>query len=225
MRISFITCIVTLLCLNLNAQDTGETTLGSWYEITSSNKISDDFSISASFTNWNYELFNNQHLALGLISVNYHINKNVFFGFGYGNGSIDPSFEDPSKPFIGENRIFQNIYITHRSKKITWNHRFRLEQRFLDYPQDNLLKHRIRYRFKGSLPLNKTLFLSIYDEIIFNLNEFDLHQNRAFAGIGVKFNKNINAIFGYARHSYKTKSFNRLSLQLNLKYDFRKKQK
>ena len=70
--------------------------------------------------------------------------------------------------------------------------------------------------------LYKTLFISIYDEIHFNLNEFDFQQNRVYAGLGGKLNKNINVLLGYARHSFKIKSFNRLSLQVNLKYDFRK---
>ena len=119
-------------------------------------------------------------------------------------------------------RIFEQISIKHKSSSIAWSHRFRLEQRFLEYPNEDILKHRIRYRFKGSLPINKTLFIAVYDEIHFNLNEFDFHQNRAYFGLGAKLNKKINVIVGYARHSFKTKSYNRLCLQANLKFDFRK---
>lgn len=220
----YILSAIACICISFNSysQDTGESSLGSWYEITSSNRISDRVSISGSLTNWNYELLENQHLLLGIIGVNYHINKNVTVGIGYANGSIDTTFEDTDTPYIQEHRSLEQISIKHNSNKIGWSHRFRLEQRFLEYPTEDKLKHRIRYRFKGSLPINKTLFISVYDEIHFNLNEFDFHQNRAYAGIGAKLNKNINAQLGYARHSFKTKSFNRLSLQLNLKFDFRK---
>ena len=219
----FTTIALLFLSLNLSAQNTGEDKLGSWYEITSSNKISDKFSISGSLTNWNYELpAEKTHLLLGIVGINYNINKNVVVGIGYGRGDIDTSFEVNDIPNISENRILEQIVFKHKSNNMSLSHRFRLEQRFLEYPTEDLLKHRLRYRFKGSLPINNTLFISAYDEIHFVLNEFDFHQNRIYAGLGAKLNNNINVQLGYARHSFKTKSFNRLSLQVNLKYDFRK---
>jgi len=221
----YIVIVVACLCMSftVNGQNNGESTLGSWYEITSSNRISDKISVSASLTNWNYQLpAEKPQLILGIVGLNYHINKNVVAGIGYGRADIDSSFEENDIPNIKENRILEQISIKHKSSKIGWSHRFRLEQRFLEYPIEDKLKHRLRYRFKGNLPINETLFISVYDEIHFVLNEFDFHQNRAAAALGVKLNKNINVQLGYVRHSYKTKSFNRLSLQVNLKYDFRK---
>ena len=214
--------VCLLITFNTFSQNTGEDEFGSWYAITSSNRISDKISISASVTNWNYELASNHHLLLGIIGLNYHIKKNITARIGYGNANIDTSFEYNDIPNIKENRILEEISIKHKANNIGWSHRFRLEQRFLEYPTENKLKHRLRYRFKGSLPINKSLFIVAYDEIHFVLNEFDFHQNRAYAALGAKLNKNINVQLGYARHSYKTKSFNRLSLQVNLKYDFRK---
>ena len=223
MKNYLLTGVVSLfVTFNTFTQNTGETELGSWYEITSSNRISDKFSISASLTNWNYKLHARTHLLLGIVGLNYHINKNVIVGIGYANGDIDTSFEENEVPNIKENRILEQIVLKHKSTNISWSHRFRLEQRFLEYPTEEDLKHRFRYRFKGKLSINSTLFLTAYDEIHFNLNEFDFHQNRAYAGLGAKLNKNINIELGYARHSFKEKSFNRLSLQVNLKYDFRK---
>ena len=219
----FITAIACMfIAFNSSSQDSGETTLGSWNEITISNRISDKISISGSLTNWNYELFDNQQLLLGIVGVNYDLSKSVTIGIGFGNGSIDTTFEDTDSPYIQENRFLEQISIKHNANKIAWNHRFRLEQRFLEFPTDDELKHRIRYRFKGTIPINKTLFITAYNEIHFNLNEFDFHQNRAYAALGAKLNRNINVQVGYARHSYKTKSFNRLSLQVNLKFVFRK---
>ncbi|WP_179018858.1 DUF2490 domain-containing protein [Winogradskyella forsetii] len=215
--------IVILLVQNRsNAQNSGEDQLGAWYEITSSNRISEKFSISGSFTNWDYELpVNKEHLLLGVIGINYHFDKNVSVGIGYGYGDIDSSFEINDIPHTLEHRIIEQLAISHKLNSIGFTQRFRLEQRFLEFPSDNLLKHRIRYRFKVKIPLNRTVFISTYDEIHFYLNEFDFQQNRAYLGLGFNLNKSINFDFGYARHSFKTKSFNRLSLQLNLKFDFR----
>ena len=227
MKHCFFTAIVLLvITLKLSAQNTGEDEIGSWYEITSSNRISNKLSISGSLTNWNYELpVENPQLILVTVGLNYHINKNVVVGIGYGRGDIDTSFEENDIPNLKENRILEQILMKHKSNNIGWSHRLRLEQRFLEYPTEDKLKHRVRYRFKGSLPINKTLFIAAYDEIHVVLNEFDFHQNRAYAGLGAKLNKNISAQLGYVRHSFKTKSYNRLSLQVNLKYDYRKHKK
>ncbi len=215
--------VCLLITFNTFSQNTGEDELGSWYALTSSNRISDKISISGSLTNWNYELpAENKQLILGVVGLNYQINKNVVVGIGYGRSDIDTSFEENNVPNIKENRILEQISLKHKFNNIAWSHRFRLEQRFLEYPTEDIVKHRLRHRFKGSLPINKTLFIVAYDEIHFVLNEFDFHQNRTYAALGAKLNKNINVQLGYARHSYKTKSFNRLSLQVNLKYDFRK---
>ncbi len=223
MKIYLYLIIVLLFQTHISAQNTGENELGTWYEITSSNRISDKLSISGSLTNWNYTFSPEyEQLILGIIGMNYHINQNVVVGIGYANDGFDSSFEDNGIPNTKENRILEQIVLKHKSNNIGLSHRFRLEQRFLEYPSEDLLKHRLRYRFKSSMPINKTIFVVAYDEIHFNLNEFDFHQNRVYVGLGAYLNKNINFQFGYARHSFKTKNFNRLSFQLNLKFDFRK---
>lgn len=215
--------IVLLFQYNISAQNTGESKLGSWYDIYVSNRISDKLSLKSCFTSWNYELSTEKsQFLLGIVGINYHFNKNVIAGIGYAYGNIEPFYETNDIPNVLENRILEDLILKHKSHQISWSHRFRLEQRFLQNPTKNILKHRVRYRFKGSLPINKTLVLFLYDEIHFNLNKFDFQQNRVHVGLGVKFNKNTDVEFGYVRHSFKTQSFNRLALQLNLKFDFRK---
>lgn len=223
MKTKLLYILLLFTIIKINAQNIGENTLGTWFEVTSSNKISDKFTINGSLTNWNYKILDNQHLLLGTIGLNYTINKAVSIGVGYAYGSIDPTFEETSTPYLIENRTFEQIILKHKINKFSLSHRFRLEQRFLEYATEYKLNNRIRYRFKSSFPINKRISISIYDEIHYHLiNGLDFHQNRAYAGLGVIINKNMNLQFGYARHSFKNKNFNRLSLQLNLKFDFRK---
>ena len=85
------------------AQESGEKELGNWYEITTSNRISDKISISGSITNWNYEFStNNRQLVLGLIGVNYHLSKKVRVGLMVGRAEIDTNFGDVDLPNIQE---------------------------------------------------------------------------------------------------------------------------
>lgn len=224
MRTKFLITLLTLYFhSSIYSQNLGESTWGSWNEITSSNRISNKFSVNGSFTNWNYETtLNKPQLILGIIGVNYHFNKKISAGFGYASGNIDTSFEVNEVPDILENRFLEQVVYKHKLFHLNWSHRFRLEQRFLEYEHEDLLIHRVRYRFKGKQPLSELFFVSFYDEIHFNLNEFVFQQNRAYLGIGLNLTEHSNIDLGYARHSFKTKSFNRISLQLNLKYDFRK---
>lgn len=222
----YILIIAIFTQTQLQAQNTGENELGSWYEITSSNRFSDKYSLFGSLTSWNYELpAKKSHLLLGIVGVNYLLNTKTKIGIGYAYGDIDSSFEVNDIPHTKEHRILEQLVFNHKLNKIKLSQRFRLEQRFLEYETENIVKHRLRYRFKGKIPINKTLFVSIYDEIHFYLNQFDFQQNRVFVGLGVNFDKNIKAEFGYARHSFTTKSFNRLSIQVNLKFDLRKEKK
>lgn len=213
---------ILTFCMFTNAQETGESKLGTWLEVTSSNRLSEKLNLSASYTNWDYDGFKNYQLHLGLIGLAYKFNSKTSAGIGYGYGNIESIFENSGIPSISEHRLFEFATVKHKLFNLSWSHRFKLEHRFFKRPTGNDLIHRVRYRFKGSLPINNTFFISVYDEIHFNLNPFDFQQNRAFGGLGININKNSNAIIGYARHSFKTKSFNRLSLQLNLKFDFRK---
>lgn len=206
----------------VHAQNTGESKLGTWLEVTASNRLSDKLNLSASYTNWDYDGFKNYQLHLGLIGLGYRFNSKFTAGIGYGYGNIETIFENNGIPSVNEHRLFEFATFNHTYKNFSWSHRLKLEHRFLERPTEDVLIHRVRYRLKGSIPINKSLFVSVYDEIHFNLNPFDFQQNRAFGGLGYRFNNNINAIVGYARHSFKTKSFNRLSFQLNFKYDFRK---
>ncbi|NRD19908.1 DUF2490 domain-containing protein [Winogradskyella eckloniae] len=206
--------------LFLVAQPTGAQELGSWQEITISNKLSEKYSFFGALTSWSYELpLKRSHLLSAIVGAQYHFNSKTSIGIGYAFGDIDSSFEINDVPHTKEHRILEQFGIKHKWHNISLSQRFRLEHRFLDYQTESILKHRWRYRFKSTIPINTTFFISIYDEIHFNLNPFEFQQNRVFSGIGMRLHKNIKAELGYARHSFSTKSFNRLSIQLNLKLD------
>lgn len=222
MKHFYLIFFILIIPISNHAQDTGEKRLGSWVDIISTNKITDRISINGSYTSWSYELTDNQHLSLGLIGVYYKFKKNASAGLLIGRASIDSNYES-GNPMTIENRIAEQLSINHGHNKVKWSHRFRLEHRFFNYSdKEDVLKHRLRYRFKGKLPLNKTFYASVYNEIHFNLNEFDFNQNRIYGGIGTKLNQNLSFDIGYVRHSFKTKSFNRLTFQLNINLDFRK---
>ncbi len=100
---------------------------------------------------------------------------------------------------VNEHRIFQQFINRHSLSRLFVQHRFRLEQRFIE---DNF-KLRFRYFLALNVPLNNTtmmgntVYLSAYNEIFLNTAENVLDRNRLYAGLGYKINEKIRFEVGY----------------------------
>ena len=144
----------------------------------------------------------NQFILHGLLG--YRFNKHISFFQGYAWSTLYiPHFRREQRPY-------QELTISHDVDKLSFDHRLRFEERFIQGVDDVSLRG--RYRIKGIYPLdkNKKLALVFFDEIFFNLNsqsdgpQAGLDQNRIYAGINRKFNENINADLGYQlQHLYR----------------------
>ena len=144
----------------------------------------------------------NQFILHALLG--YKVNEHLTFFQGYAWSTLYiPSFRREQRPY-------QELIISHEVNKLSFEHRFRCEERFLQGVDDVTL--RARYSVKGIYPLDKKKkwSLVLFDEIFFNLNShFDgpqagLDQNRIYAGINHKFTENISTDLGYQlQHQYR----------------------
>ena len=99
-----------------------------------------------------------------------------------------------------EHRIWQQLTWSPKLEPLTLSSRTRLEQRFLDTGDD--LGWRFRQFVKGTIPIagNSQLFLSVYDEVFFDLNGTDwgqssgFSQNRLFLGLGWRFDPPLRGV-------------------------------
>lgn len=158
------------------------------------------------------------------VAVIYNLNKKVSVGAGYGFVETYAYGEQPVATKFPEHRIFQQAIIKVPIKKITTEHRFRLEQRYLraiDTANRRLLDHyiytnRVRYRGGVTVPIKRAepgrnglgkgdTYFYTNNEVFFNFgknvlnNVFD--QNRAAAGIGYYFAPTGQMQIGYL-HQY-----------------------
>ena len=127
------------------------------------------------------------------------------YSYPYGN---HPS---TSKAFP-ENRVYEQLLIRNKIKKIAFQHRLRVEQRFVrvnrpDNPTEQWeFRQRFRYMLRGDIPLpNKRLYVGLYDEVFINFganrgNRY-LDQNRAYGALGIKLSKFEKVEVGYM-HQY-----------------------
>ncbi|HEY4286147.1 MAG TPA: DUF2490 domain-containing protein [Puia sp.] len=102
--------------------------------------------------------------------------------------------------------------VAHHPATPTLTHRLRLEQRYLPkhHPEGNDLvrdghreAHRLRYFFRGVIPLSAGFFAAAQNEIFFNLgdrsavNGKSFDQNRAYLAAGYRLNRQFDMEVGY----------------------------
>jgi Protein of unknown function (DUF2490) len=217
--------ILFLLPVSLFAQheDTGN-----WIMYFGMNKVSDKFSIhtEVQYRNHTFAPVNVEQLLLRT-GLNYHFSEKAFVTAGY---AFIPSyvFESEQKaPEITEHRIWQQFILTNNIDRVKFEHRYRIEQRWVndDY------KNRLRYRLMLFIPINKpkiekgSLFVGLYDEIFVNTKETFFDRNRLYGALGYQFHKTSSVQIGMLHQQLS--NFGKWYFQFALVFnpDFRKKGK
>ncbi len=168
---------------------------GNWLMYFGTNKLSDKFSLHTEIQYRNHTLTpNNTEQLLLRTGLNYHFSDKAFVTAGY---AYIPSYVYESEqkgPETEEHRIWQQFILTNKISRVKFEHRYRIEQRWVN--QD--YKNRFRYRLMLFIPLNKpkietgTLFLGLYDEIFINTKENFFDRNRLYGAFGYQFNINVS---------------------------------
>ncbi len=144
-------------------------------------------------------------------ALSYYFNKSKFVSAGYLFTGTHRKTEIENT-FRTEHRIFEQFILTHKiGTGKTLQHRFRLEQRFVNSQgnQDKFFAQRFRYFARGIIPFKKDsvftkgMFVGLQNEIFVNvqnrakLNGQFFDQNRAYGAIGYRLNKRIDLETGY----------------------------
>ena len=209
---------------NLSAQ---QDEWGNWIMYFGTNKIADDWSIHSEVQYRNHTIapINIEQLLIRT-GANYHINKKAVVTLGYGYiGGYDYK-SSQREPESREHRMFQQLIMTNKISRIKFEHRYRLEQRWVN----DDFKNRIRYRLMAFIPLNKptitkgTFFIGIYDEIFVNTTKTFFDRNRFYTSLGYQINKMAQVQVGYLYQ--RVNDFGKSYLQVGLVFntDFRKKE-
>lgn len=220
-----------------------------WYMYFGNHKLNEKWALHTEYQFRRSGLIKDWQQSLARVGLDYKLKDKSMITAGYAWVVSYPYGEQPISAKFTEHRIFQQYIMNSNSGRFYFNHRYRLEQRFLqnvivdnsgqvNYDGYRFLQ-RARYRFMISIPLNKpkmedkTIFLAFYDEVFIGFGEGIgsniLDQNRLFAALGYRFNKDVNVQLGYLNHRiYKGDGISREynhTLQAGLTYnlDFSKK--
>ncbi|SIR41705.1 DUF2490 domain-containing protein [Maribacter ulvicola] len=230
--ITLLVLIATITHTNAQSEVTGEDDFGSWFMYFGTNKIADKWSIHTEAQFRYYEMAGNYNQTLLRTGINYHINPTAIATLGYAFIDTDPTFRefdmlDGDVLFknnaISEHRIFEQFILKNKVWEFKFEHRYRLEQRFVQNNatgSSNTL-HRARYRIQMTLPLTDIFFLNFYDEIFINLQDNAFGQNRAYAALGVNVTENLSMQVGYLKNHFSETNFDRLQIGVFYNTDLR----
>lgn len=223
--------IVIFLNYNTSSAQTSSGKTGVWLMGFNQTRLHDKWSIHTEAQYRSFEINPNTEQMLLRGGINYHINNSVFISIGYAyitNYAFDK--EQVSGVQVSENRIWQQFYTRNTIGRCLFEHRYRLEQRWIQSNNNTRYLDRIRYLLRVTIPLNKkeieknTLFLSFYDEIFINLTSSPYDRNRLYGGIGYQFLPNANIQIGYLAQTVNTTTKQYLQAAIFYNIDFRKKE-
>jgi hypothetical protein len=182
---------------------------GQWLMYFGDNKIKKKIGIHSELQLRNYFLQETVSQTLARVGLNYYVNPLVMLTSGYGFIDTRPSAENVIGFHTVEHRIWQQLILRYKTRAVFMEHRYRLEQRFIENldTRKKQVDHRLRYRFQVILPLYtlspylRQFFVAGYNELFVNLGKptsgqiFD--RNRLYFAFGYQVSPKLNFQIGY----------------------------
>lgn len=190
--------VVVLMPFVLSAQDSN---LGNWLIYFGNKKIDSKF-------NWHHEVQYRNYNAVGDLEqlllrtgLGYNLspnNNNVLLGYGY---ILSQNYRDglDDKVDVNEHRIFQQFISRQSFGPVSFQHRYRFEQRWIESD----FKMRFRYFLSLNMVLNRAqmedgaVYLSAYNEIFINDRGTLFDRNRLYGGVGYRLSERFRFEAGY----------------------------
>lgn len=189
--------LIISLPLGIFAQDSD---LGNWLIYFGNKEINDKW-------NWHHEVQYRNYNFIGdteqlLLRTGFgrnlsENNNNLLLGYAF--IYTEPYIDDTDEKFdFNEHRIYQQFITKQGFGRVSLLHRYRFEQRFFE----DDFRLRLRYFLAINVALNqktmvdKTVYLSAYNEIFVNTEQVFFDRNRIYGGVGYRFSKNFRTELG-----------------------------
>lgn len=173
--------------------------LGAWYMYFGNNKISKKLNWHNEIQYRNFDAVGDLEQLLIRTGIGYDLtenNNNVLLGYGF---ILSQPYVNGEKKENIEHRIFQQYITKQKFGRFYLQHRYRLEERFLE----DDFRMRFRYMLGLNIPITqkemlpKTLYASVYNEIFLHFNSPVFDRNRVYGALGYVINKNMRIEAGY----------------------------
>jgi hypothetical protein len=203
-----------------------EDELGNWFIYNGTVRFSDHWSLFTEAQLRLWELTSNVNEIFVRAAGQYDLTSHTLVAVGYMRSRVEP-FLDGS--VSTENRIYEQFTVWHNAGRPRLEHRFRLEQRWIEEAGTTDYGNRFRYRLQITTPLNhptlepRTHFINFYDEIFLDVGDggdrFD--QNRLYLAYGRQFTRHANLQLGLLWQARSSADFFRLQVFYTHNFDLR----
>ena len=196
-----------LVSVSVQGQESGP---GNWLIYIGSKQLNSKWNLHHEIQYRNYNVIGDLEQLLIRTGLGYNIGSrsNVLLGYGYINSENFTGNGD-EQITVEEHRIFQQFITKQNIGKVTLQHRYRFEQRFVESD----FKTRFRYFLGMNIPFkNPKYYLSAYNEIFLNGQSNVFDRNRIYGGLGYKVSKGIKVELGYMSQVFETSSRDQINI-------------
>lgn len=193
-----------------------ESELGNWFNYFGNVQINDRWNWHNEVQYRNYNFIGDLEQLLIRTGIGYNLtegNNNILLGYGFieSENYLDGTDEKDAFP---EHRIFQQFITRQNAGRVSLQHRYRFEQRFVQ----GSFKLRYRYMLGINIPLNNkvmtdnTWYISVYDEIFLNSKNVVFDRNRLYAGPGYKVSPKLRFELAYMTQMFSEGSRDQINM-------------
>jgi len=200
------------------AQDNPEDQTGNWLIWNGTIRTSQKWSVFTEAQVRLWEPASNVNEIFARVAGHYNFTPKYMVGLGYMHTGVwSYEVETDKGPTSRENRIYEQLGFTQDWSRTVLEHRYRLEQRWIQESGDTRYASRFRYRLQVTTPINRdklekgAWFTNFYNELFIALGsapEFD--QNRLYGAGGYKFTDLANLQVGLLWQARSNADFLRL---------------
>jgi hypothetical protein len=192
-----------------------ESNLGNWFMYLGNKKLNSNWNIHNEVQYRNYNVVGDMEQLLLRTGIGFNLspnNNNILLGYGFIRSENYVSTDQ--KVGNNEHRIFQQFITRQSFNRVSLQHRYRFEQRFLE----NDFKLRFRYFISVNVALSKpkieknTFYLSAYNEVFIQSKENLYDRNRVYAGLGYAINKDFRIELGYMNQLFNKGSRDQINI-------------
>lgn len=178
--------------------------------------------------NWHHEVQYRNYNVIGDLEqlllrtgIGYNLtenNNNILVGYGFIRSENYIGTEE--KTGINEHRIYQQFITKQSFGRLSFQHRYRFEQRFVE----DVFKMRFRYFLSTNIALNNsalvdnTFYLSAYNEIFLNTSNTFFDRNRLYGGIGYKLNDKLRIELAYMNQFLNKRQSDQMNINFFLNF-------
>jgi hypothetical protein len=179
----------------------------SWYMLFGNHRLTDQVGLHTEYQFRRTGLGADWQQSLLRVGLDWHRDDQQVMTGGYGWIRSFPYGEQPISETFDEHRIWQQLVTKSVTGQFKWMHRYRLEQRLMQFSSGSRWQHRARYfmQVKWPVPNHPEWAVTAYEEAFIGLRTLDspvsnlLQQNRMSVALNRKWEGGTSVQVGYLR--------------------------